>query len=347
MNNQIIEEAAEWFVEFNTEEPDRATKQAFDDWLRRSPEHVHRYLELLPIWEDAGLRLSAESVGADELIALARPGNNVIALENERCAQPKRATDRIRTPRPAATRRFALASSILAAFVLTSLLWSLSSRGQTYATGVGEQRVIQLADGSSIELNTDSQVRVRFGGRQRDVELFYGQALFHVAKDANRPFVVASDHARIRAVGTEFDVYRHSSGTTVTVLEGRVAVLSDQEHNALGAMTTTPVSAGEQFIISAPAFLTESSSPKRTDVAAATAWTNHRLLFDSTPLFLVAAEFNRYNTRRLIVQGQDLSDFNVSGSFSSTDPASLVRFLEAQRGLTVRETNAGIYISKQ
>jgi transmembrane sensor len=355
MNKQIIEEAAEWFVEFNTGEPEPLRKQAFDEWLRKSPEHVRCYLELLPLWEDAALRPTSDTTSVDELIALGRRPDTVIAWHGTQDATTRGHLKvrsalhgkRYRRRLNAVSRRFVLASSMVMVFVIGTILWSQSIRGQTFTTAVGEQRTVQLTDGSSIELNTDSRVRVRFGDHQRDVELTYGQALFHVAKDPTRPFVVASDRSRIRAVGTEFDVYLRNSSTTVTVLEGRVAVLSDERRDDSGARLATPVSAGEQITIDAPIVGAELSSPKRTDVTNATAWIQHRLRFESTPLPQVAAEFNRYNTRHLIVNDQRLRDFHVSGSFASTDPASLVRFLEAQRGLVVRETHDGIYISQQ
>jgi len=91
---------------------------------------------------------------------------------------------------------------------------------------VGEQRSIALADGSIIDLNARSRIRVRLSKDERDVELLQGQALFHVAKDNSRPFVVRSDTTVVRAVGTEFDVYRKKNGTVITVLEGRVVVES-------------------------------------------------------------------------------------------------------------------------
>src|SRR5205823_2531257 len=86
------------------------------------------------------------------------------------------------------------------------------------------ERSIALPDGSLIELNARSSVRVRFTSNERAVELFEGQALFRVAKDPARPFIVSSDGKRVRAVGTQFDVYRKKASTTVTVLEGRVTV---------------------------------------------------------------------------------------------------------------------------
>ena len=108
-------------------------------------------------------------------------------------------------------------------FSRTPWWWGLS-KPTTYSTAIGEQRSFTLADGSTIELSPRSRVRVRLSDRERDIQLLDGQAFFTVTKDVNRPFVVAVDQARVRAVGTQFDVNKRRSGTTVTVLEGRVAV---------------------------------------------------------------------------------------------------------------------------
>jgi transmembrane sensor len=83
------------------------------------------------------------------------------------------------------------------------------------------------------------------------------------------------------------------------------------------------------------------------DVAAATAWTLRQLVFDSTPLIDVVKEFNRYNDRQLIVSDNSLEDFHVTGVFSSADPASLLHFLRAQRGIDIEETGRDIRISKK
>jgi transmembrane sensor len=99
-------------------------------------------------------------------------------------------------------------------------------RGTLYATAIGEQCSIALADGSTIELGARSRVRVHFTDKERDVEFLAGEALFGVAKDPARPFVVTTNNARVRAVGTQFDVHKRTSGTTVTVLEGHVVVYS-------------------------------------------------------------------------------------------------------------------------
>jgi transmembrane sensor len=355
MNKQIIEEAAEWFIEFSTGNPDRATKQAFDVWLRKSPEHVRVYLELLPIWEDAAMPLPGQNPNADELIAWARQPESVVSWHGTRDSQAPtelsaatylhaaRSPTRYRLPRI----RRALAASLVLAVIGGFALWSLTFNGQTYTTGVGEQRIIKLDDGSTVELNTASRVRVHFSKHQRDIDLNKGQALFHVAKDPTRPFIVASNDTRIRAVGTEFDVYRRETGTTVTVLEGQVAVLNNAARTGAGTADATQLSAGEQITVNAPIAAASPPSPRHTNVSTATAWTQHRLIFDATPLTEVAAEFNRYNTRHLIVEDKGLSDFHVSGSFASTDPSSLLRFLEAQHGLSVHESMTDIRISSQ
>src|SRR5260221_5540279 len=96
----------------------------------------------------------------------------------------------------------------------------------SYSTDVGERRSLTLDDGSTVDLNARSKVRIEFSKAERRVDLIEGQALFQVAKNMDRPFIVKSGEATVRAVGTQFDVDRKATGTTVTVLEGRVVVYS-------------------------------------------------------------------------------------------------------------------------
>ena len=89
------------------------------------------------------------------------------------------------------------------------------------------------------------------------------------------------------------------------------------------------------------------SKPEEADTAAAIAWTQRELVFDETPLTDVAAEFNRYNDNPLIVNDASLKNFHVTGVFSSTDPSSLLKFLRAQKGIRVQESDQGILIVRQ
>jgi transmembrane sensor len=199
--------------------------------------------------------------------------------------------------------------------------------------------------------------------------LLEGQALFDVAKDHKRPFIVASGAAEVRAVGTLFDVYRKRSGTTVTVVEGRVAVHSKQaerQHrpaheveravlDSRGDSSTSHTAAehasdqngrdillgaGEQLVVTQTT-IDKQASP---DIAAATAWRQRQLIFSATPLTEVAEEFNRYNSRQLVVLSPSLASFNVSAVFSATDQASLLRFLRAQPNIRLEESDKEVRI---
>jgi transmembrane sensor len=228
-----------------------------------------------------------------------------------------------------------------------ALLGFHHGRSVTFETATGELRSIVLDDGSTVQLNAQSRLRVRFAEHERNVELLAGQALFQVAKDKARPFIVASGEARVRAVGTQFDVYRRKGGTTVTVIEGQVTVMSNEAaaevHDGRGDAPPSLLSAGEQVTV-VPRV---AASPKRANVAAATAWTQRHLVFESATLAEVAEEFNRYNRRPLVVEDAGLRDFHVSGVFSSADPTLLLRFLRAQPEIAIEETDTQIRVIRR
>lgn len=357
LNKHVIDEAAEWFVELNEGETDIAVRQQFDTWLRASPEHMRAYLRMLPIWED-GSRVDTEVDGDPQaLIAWARAADNIIPLT---AVSAEKAQQRgVSSGKDGASRRIqAVKLSLMAAATAIAIVgtWHYTQRN-TYTTGIGEQRLIALADGSKVELNSRSRMTVRFTDHARDVDLIEGQALFRVAKDKARPFIVRSADTEVRAVGTQFDIYRKRSGTIVTVVEGRVAVAHPGKHEGTPLPSVGKESphfkregevllnAGEQITVPSVARKVV-AQPKRTDVAVATAWTQQRLVFSRTPLADAAEEFNRYNTRQIIVEGSGLQTFIVSGTFSSTDPTSLVRFLRKQPNIRVQETSSKILIGE-
>jgi len=252
MNTQIYEEACSWFVESRAGDLDDTGRREFDRWLRKSPEHLSAYLEIAAIWNEGPSLDPQIKWTADRLIELALECNddNVIALVPGAAlptASPVSAEDSTSVPAPvqgfapvARTRalasstrtrewfrrwrRLAIAASVLV--ILGGTLTMLELSAPVYTTGLGEQRSIQFEDGSTMELNSRSKIRVKYSKQERGVELLEGQALFHVAHDAGRPFIVAVGATRVRAVGTQFDVYKKSNGTVVTVVEGRVVVYS-------------------------------------------------------------------------------------------------------------------------
>jgi transmembrane sensor len=352
-NSQILEEASTWFVELSEGRLTDKVREQFSDWLRASPEHVRAYLQISALWEDAPL-LGKGTEDVEALIARTRAAGNVVRVGEDR--QPVS----VRSRRFVTPLRSALAASLV--LVAIGITFWLQQRG-VYETAIGEQRSLTLADGSTIELNAQSRVRVHFTAAERSIDLLEGQVLFHVTHDTARPFIVHSGAASVRAVGTQFDVDRLSGETVVTVVEGRVAVLPDsllQPASANAVDSSAPsisapdfaltgpggargllLTAGEQVTLTAQA----TSRPTRTDVAAAIAWTQRKLVFASSPLTQVADEYNRYHQKRIVIRDRRLASFLVSGVFSATDSRAFVAFLRAQPNLTVKETDTEIEIS--
>lgn len=341
----ILQEASAWFIEFRTAEASAGDRGRFYEWLRRSPDHIQAYLEIAEGWAELPTADPEQQLDIQALIQRARESHdeNVISLTPQALTSSE-------LPRPR-VRAWAAYVAVVA-LALGLGVWAYLSQANSYRTGVGEQRTVRLIDGSTIELNALSKIRVALSKDKREIELTEGQALFHVAKDANRPFIVHSDGTTVRAVGTQFDVYRKATGTTVTVLEGRVAVaevvdMGSPGHPEVGAPSPVFLVAGEQVMVPAKHATADQPKPKRADVTVATAWVQKRLIFEATPLAEVAEEFNRYSARRLVIVDPELKSLGVSGVYSSSDPDSLLGFLRAQPNIALTETDKEIRVAKK
>jgi transmembrane sensor len=379
-NGQIIDEASEWFVTLRDPGVDAGTRERFMEWLRRSPEHVQAYLDTVVLWGDVAAIGKSPETSTDALIQRARVQGNIVPLAS---APPPRSasTDEPDAPTSAAAsgkapgglagpagrrggRRVGFAMAASSALLLVGLgalaLWN-HSRALDYETGIGEQRTLRLSDGSRVELNSRSRILVRFSDKQRAIELVSGQALFEVAKDPQRAFLVSSDAVRVRALGTRFDVNQRRDGTVVTVVEGRVAVAdharesfaeppppatgSDPAGSAKLAGSEVLLSAGQQVTVQRAAADSPRAvlSAKSANPAAVTAWLRGELVFHSEPLSSVVDEFNRYNARRIVLE-DSVEDFPVTATFATTGSDALVKFLAAQPDLQVDVVDSEVRI---
>jgi transmembrane sensor len=394
LNEQISEEAAEWLIEFRTGDIDAAGRLAFDTWVRASPEHLRAFIEMAALWQDAGQVDAQRKLDVESLIIRSRAESNVVTLNPNASPHATSSPSDFgegplniarqthssipKLPHARDRREFwklCTAAAVILTFVGGALTtWSQFRSHPAYITDAGEQRSIRLQDGSTVVLNSRSKVRVDFNDAQRLVELLQGQALFRVAKDPARPFIVSSDGTSVRAVGTQFDVNRSRGGTIVTVVEGKVAVVAsatdslapaaassfpgaeDHTFNASGSVAPgeappstanprnsddTPIflSAGEQLEVMTGA----PSKPTHTNVSSATAWTQGQVVLQSASLAEVADEFNRYSSRKLIVEDNGTIPLHLSGVFA-TDPDFLVRYLRSRSDVVVRETRSEIDI---
>jgi transmembrane sensor len=318
----VTEQAAGWWVLLNEGDATESDHRAFAEWVRRSPERVSAYLQAAQASQVLrSPRTPWPDTPVDELIgAAAAPG--VTRLPGlTASATPSRSASRL-VPRLAV-------AAVLAAAVAAIGLYLFQPRAERYVTALGEQRSVTLDDGSLVTLNTSSAIEVRFDEGQRRVALLEGEALFQVAHDAARPFDVTVREVTVRAVGTRFNVDRHSPTTKVMVVEGRVEVSAGASHLPLGA--------GEQVTLAPQQALKVSSA----NVTAGTAWMQRELVFENQPLSEIAAELNRYNRQIIDIQGETLRAEPVTGMFQSHDPESFLAFVRRIPGVSVQLSEDG------
>ena len=343
LDARIREEASEWLVSFSEGEVDAEARAAFTRWLRTSPEHIWAYLRVSAFWHDAEMIDQATHGDIDGLVARALSETNVVSLKEIGHAS---ASSGIAERRATFFRPWSIAAALMIVCI-GALFAVLQFRGgQSYATGIGELRTVTLADGSKVELNACSRINVRFGDSRRYIELLEGQARFSVMKDAARPFIVRSGSTDVKAVGTQFDVNRKPTGTIVTVFEGSVAISrpATERTASVPAAEEIPrvlLSPGDQVTVT-PRTITPA---KKANLAAATAWTEGLLMFDSAPLSEVVREFNRHNLKPMVIMDERLLDLRISGIFPASGAERLTGFLQERFDIVVQEREDAIRLS--
>ena len=294
-------EAAEWHARLGTTVVATKTIEDFFEWRSR-PGNADAYRRVEQVWTQS------RGLASDPAVAAAL---DAARQRDRRQGRPIRRS----------VIYGGLATATAVAVVVGGAFW-WNGRG-VYATGVGEQRVIQLADGSSVNLDTGSRIRVRFDGGERRIELDEGQVLFRVAHEAGRPFVVHADGAEVVAVGTVFEVRRSGPRVDVTLVEGAVDVVAPEV--AQGARR---MAAGQKTQISARGVTT-----RAVDAAAETSWTQGRLVFSDVALAEAVHEVNRYLTDRVELADPALGRVAVNGVFRTGARAAFVAAASDSLGL--------------
>lgn len=254
-------------------------------------------------------------------------------------------------------RRFSLAGAIAAAITLTitsvfgfqalqthsesvaQQRAALAAPSRAFVTAIGEQRTVTLEDGTSVILNTQSRLETHFTAGRRDVTLVAGQALFQVAHDAERPFIVTAGDRQVTAIGTQFDVRLDQRRVRVVLVEGRVAVERRPEEG-LSLFRSTErreLTPGQEF--DSDAELRPTVQP--ADVNQATLWRDRRASFVDVPLPEAIAEMNRYSSGALIVTDPSMAELRVNGVFRTDQPQAFVNALEEYFPIEAREQPGG------
>ena len=238
--------------------------------------------------------------------------------------------------------RIAVAAALLVAALGAGILAAakFQSRPSYYATDVGRIQVVKLADGSSMELNTNTRVHTEITSTHRVVVLDSGEAYFDVVHDAARPFVVLAGKHRITDLGTKFSVLRDGNDVRVIVKEGRVRV-----DDVSSPDIATPMVVSEGNVMMARNRENLVTTRETQDVADALGWRQGMLIFNKEALSDVAVEFNRYNKKQIVVQG-GARTIRIGGSFRADNIDVFAQLLHRGFGLNVRDTGSQVFVSK-
>jgi transmembrane sensor len=222
--------------------------------------------------------------------------------------------------------------------VVVGLVYQWLDRPDDYATTFGERRVVTLADGSKVSLDSGSEVTVRFTRTARELHLLRGQARFDVAHDVEKPFSVVARDQKVIATGTAFNIDITQPKVLVTLIEGHVVVLDEnapaQGHTLDRAAPRPPsveLHAGQQLA----ALPDKAPTVAPTDVQQVVAWTNGQLVFDDQPLSDVVARVNHYTSTPIILADDKAGSLRISGSFNTGDVAGFLDLVT--RYLPVRQ----------
>jgi transmembrane sensor len=287
-----------------------------DAWLAQSLAHRVAYLRIEAAWRRT-----------DRLAALRSP---------------------MRAPTESGTSRRALWTRIVAAVGIATVVTGafvgnelLRPHGQIIETPKGGQERLTLADGSRIEFNTDTAVRVDLSAPSRVVELLRGEAYFEIKHDAARPFVVTAANHRIVDLGTKFVVRMAPKAVQVALIQGSARLESENGPSGQGALVLTP---GDVAI--ATANTSRITRHTEHDLAERLAWQHGSIVFHQTRLADAIAEFNRYGGPRLVMKGDAATKLKINGTFLTTGAEDFAAVAHEVFGLTVERKDGSIILSR-
>jgi transmembrane sensor len=342
ISDQVADEAGYWDARLRSPDCTSADRARFAEWRDASPEHRVAFERLQTVL--TGLR---RNIARAEVRALRDE-----ALRARKLGSPGK-------------RAFAVAAAAIGTLTLAAALWanlpdrvqrapwseSLAmtgswlgfQRAEIYETAVGQRSISTLQDGSSVELDAGTRVKVVLSQRARNVELMYGQAIFHVAHDTQRPFVVRAADREITALGTQFDVRLDGSSVRVTLIEGKVKVSGEPSQSEAYLMP------GQQLIARLPGAHEKKGSERATsglsgasdvgsvdgdaqvrtvDVGKVTGWRDGRIFLEDLSLADAVAEMNRHSPVQISIADPQIAGLRVNGMFRAGEPRAFVDALE-------------------
>jgi transmembrane sensor len=296
--------AADWLVRLQSPDLEDDDAVAFDGWLSAHPANLQAYDDVLAV--------TLELQDAAPAIGKAFEDGHVHRRVSRRSPAPARGW--------LIAGGLAAAAAVAVAVMPFAGLQTAGSAPETYDTAKGEHRTIKLADGSTIELNAGSSLSVALAPRERHVTLTEGEAVFDVAPDKTRPFLIAAGDRNVRVVGTRFDVRRRAGELTVSVERGLVEVNPAEGASGHGfrlrpGQRLDHVEGAAEVQLSA------------VDPAQVGGWRTGRLIYRDRPLSEVVADLNQQFAKPIAIEDASLAQTRVSGVLVVDDQAAVIRRL--------------------
>lgn len=305
----IRNQAAWWLARLNSGECMPEDRRRHQAWLDQDERHRTEFERARALWDGIGL-LPVDAI-------------------------PHMAAARRRVAWPG---RLSVAASLACLCIVLAAFW-LSVPGDpaavVYQTAKGERLSVTLADGSAVELNTETLLSVAYSSGFRTIRLDRGEALFTVAPGDGRPFDVIAGEGEIRDLGTRFSVHRDGDVVAVVVVDGAVTV------KTRNALFRRPLIAGEAMRYGAAGAL---SGVEKIDVDAATAWSRGRLVFDDVTLVEMARQIARYHDIRIVIDDPLVRQLRVSGTFRSDDLDGLIDTLQTLLPIKAEHAAPGLIL---
>lgn len=295
-DDRIVKEAAGWVARLQSSDATDRDRREFQLWLARDAAHQAAYDDFKSLWAD--------------LKDVPIPPNRL---------------KKLRLSRRAAVRNIVAIGIIATLSVSLYRMGFLDRMRADYYTAVGEVRSVTLADGSRIDLNTDTAIVVRYSENERRILLLRGEAFFEVARNPERPFVVDDSVLKARAVGTRYGVRVRSGDSPgdVQVEEGKVEVTGGNDRVLLQAGDGASLTRRGRLAVA------------QVDVASETAWRGGKLVFSGQPLRDVLAALERYRHGRIVVLDNAAAEQRVSGVFDLKDTDQALSALEENLPVSV------------
>jgi len=358
----IAEEAADWMIKLDRDEPPSIEERAtLKQWLEQSPLHEEELGKIVKLWGKMNVLTDlAVPLGKTEV-------HQGRSLFEYLCAA---LSDYAHYGRLAFVfGGFALVITL----VIAKQADPLTSSNGMYATIVGQQEATVLADGSTVLLNTNSQIKVEYGAHYRDIHLLRGEVFFTVESKPDHPFRVYVGNGRVEAIGTAFSVYLKDDSVDVTVSEGRVALAAfiNTEEKTLGARNEVSdthgiaeartrseaeyvelvgsLEAGQSATISGALALNSRMKDvietvqtlKAYELAGRNSWQKGLLTFTGDPLEQVVSEISRYTTVNIDISDPEVKNIRIGGRFPIGETKAMLDALEANFGLKVTHIEPG------